>query len=156
MKLLRMATILPLLILAPEIEAASRKSNRCYVRFEPISADSNDTSRRRRFRRRFTAQNMLDLRVDVWLRADNDAGLVEVKLYTPAGHLYEVLQATADPEVVQRSSRRRRSRVVSARLPVAGSHITSRSLYGKWSAEVFLDGNDRPCSRRPRRFFIEP
>lgn len=156
MTYLRAATILPLVILAMEVEAADRTNNRCFVGFEPIASSSRDAPPQRRFWRRFSAQEMLDLRVDVWFRATNHSGLVEIKLYTPAGRLYEVLHAKAGPDDARPIAHRRRLPILSARLPVAGSHITSRSLYGTWTAEVFLDGSDEPCTRRPRRFFIEP
>ncbi len=131
---------------------------RCYaVRVEAISNPSTETTNRRRYRRGFSAQEVLDLRLSVWLPEKDEASLVEIRLYTPTGRLYEVLQARADASTTDGGRyRRRRARVVSARLPVAGSHITSRSLYGKWRAEVFLDENEKSCTRRPKKFTINP
>ena len=146
----------------PLSSSRDRGRNRCYaVRIEAIGAPSTETStrrRRRRFRRRFSAQEVLDLRFSVLLPANNQSGLVEIEIYTPKGNLYETLQAQVDPDDPSGGTaryRRRRARVVSARLPIAGSHITSRSLFGRWRAEVHLDGNDRRC-RRPKRFIIRP
>lgn len=144
----------------PSTRRANR--NRCYaVRVEAISIPatetSTDTGRRRRYRRRFSAHEVLDLNLSVWLPAKNEASVVEIRLYTPTGRLYEVLQARADASTADGARYRgRRARVVSARLPVAGSHITSRSLYGKWRAEVFLDGNEKSCTRRPKKFSLDP
>ena len=149
----------------PSTRGARAQGNRCYaVRIEAISSPSNETStdrgRRRRYRRRFSAHEVLDLSLSVWLPAKNDASVIEIRLYTPTGRLYEVLQARADasttPSKIGTRYRGRRARVVSARLPVAGSHITGRSLYGKWRAEVFLDGNEKSCTRRPKNFSLDP
>jgi hypothetical protein len=135
--------------------AAKGRADRCYVL--RANAITNDTDARTRYRRRFSAQDVLDLRFSVWMPGKNDAGLVEIKLYTPAGHLYEVLEATTDAGTARETRYRgRRARVVAGRLPVAGTHITGRSLYGKWRAEVFLDGAPATCTRRPMRFTISP
>ena len=144
----------------PLSSSRDRRRNRCYaVRIEAIRAPSTETStRRRRFRRRFSAREVLDLRFSVLLPANNQSGLVEIELYTPKGNLYETLQAqvdATDPSGGTARYRRRRARVVTARLPVAGSHISSRSLYGRWRAEVHLDGNETRCER-PKTFIIGP
>ncbi len=135
--------------------AANRRARRCFV--VRANAITNEATTRTRYRSRFSAQKVLDLRLSVWLPAYNDAGLVEIKLYTPTGHLYEVLQASTDPDTRDKMKYRgRRARVVAGRLPIAGTHITGRSLYGKWRAEVFLDGEPASCTRRPKRFAIRP
>jgi hypothetical protein len=54
-----------------------------------------------------------------------------------------------------RRYRFRRARTVTADLPVAGTSITRRSLFGEWRAEVHLDGNERACTR-PTTFTLEP
>ncbi len=131
---------------------------RCYaVRVGAISAPAAETRNRRRYRRSFSAQELLDLRLSVWLPAGNNASVVNIRLYTPTGRLYQTLQATADASTSgEVNYRGRRIRVVSARLPVAGSHITDRSLYGEWRADAFLDGSENSCTRRPKRFTIDP
>jgi len=165
MTLVRCVTVLALVVPAllgltgasEAATAASRRVDRCYaVRVESIAAPNSASTKRRRFRRRFSAREVLDLRFNVLLHAKNDAGLVEIKLYTPAGRLYDILEARADGDqsALPRRSRRRR-RVVSAKFPVAGTHITNRSLYGKWRADVYLNGSDERCGR-PKRFFIQP
>jgi hypothetical protein len=132
-------------------------SGRCNaVRVEAVQKTSDESGPRRRYRDRFSAEDVLDLRFVVSLPANNQAGLVEIKLYTPSGRLYDVLRAEADGgEATGRSSnRRRRSRTVAAQLPIAGSHITGRSLYGEWEARVYLDGNDEECNRKA--YILDP
>ena len=140
----------------PRSSSRDRRQNRCYaVGIEAIGASSTETSTRRRS---FSAREVLDLRFSVLLPANNQSGLVEIELYTPKGNLYETLHAqidATDPSGGTATYRRRRARVVTARLPVAGSHITGRSLYGRWRAEVHLDGDERRCTR-PTRFIIQP
>ena len=34
---------------------------------------------------------------------------------------------------------------MTARLPVAGTQITQRGLYGRWSVVPYLDGAEGPC-----------
>lgn len=107
---------------------------------------------------RFSAREILDLRFDVLLRERDPSGLVEVALYTPSGHLYETLKAELVPDEAalgRASYRGRRARVVAATLPVAGSFITRRSIYGEWRAEVRLDGAGTACTR-PTSFTLEP
>lgn len=135
-----------------------RANNRCYaVRVEAVRASAEPTRHRRRYRRRFVAHELLDLEMSVWLPAKSEASLVEIHVYTPAGRLYDVLQARAGAGGGETTRYRgRRSRVMSARLPVAGSHITSRSLYGTWRAEVFVDGDEDRCTRRAKTFTIAP
>ncbi len=95
--------------------------------------------------------------------------LLELKLYTPRGYLYQVLTV---PFSGTRGGRRRHvpgnPRVlaerelrfagpgtyeVSARLPVAGSWITTSSLYGSWRVEAHVDGAVSPSGRK--RFTIQ-
>ncbi len=133
-----------------------RAQRQCYaVRVEAIQNPSAESGPRRRYKDRFSAEDVLDLRFVVMLSANSQAGLVEIRLYTPSGRLYDVLKAETEPDASGRGRyRRRRGRVVAAQLPVAGSHITGRSLYGKWEAVVHLDGNDEHCTRA--RFTIDP
>lgn len=165
----RTATVLTFLMLTVTVASSALatpaapkrgSTNRCYtVRIEGVSDSSAETKkrRRRRYRHRFSARDVLDLRLSVWLPEKSDAGLVQIKLYTPTGRVYETLRASVDPELMgKKNFRGRRARIVTARLPIAGTHITSRSLYGKWRAEVYLDGELGSCTQpRPRRFTIE-
>ena len=83
---------------------------------------------------------------------------LEFKIYTPKGNLYQsmTLQFDADAPIPEGARRRsRRFQDVNAVLPVAGTSIVTSSMYGTWTVEAFLDGDERRCSR-PRRFLIQP
>jgi len=82
---------------------------------------------------------------------------VHVKLFTPRGSLYQVLQAKADAESTSTAARRRgrSARALVALVPVAGTQITTYALFGEWRAEVYLDAADAPCTRT-LEFVIEP
>ena len=97
-----------------------------------------------------------------------DDHVVTVKIFTPHGHLYRVLdvpiaKAKGDaplgtrrlpgypyPVKVQapRSVTVNGNRYVSVDVsfPVGGSSIVTSSLYGQWRAEVYMDGAEKPCS----------
>jgi hypothetical protein len=99
---------------------------------------------------------------------------VQVRIFTPNGHFYQAIDVpfTADstPKGRQRKLEgyplpvdvqslteveRKGSKhyAVSARLPVAGTLITSNSIYGQWSAVAFVDGESLGCSS-PASFTI--
>ena len=101
-----------------------------------------------------------------------DACQLELKLHTPRGYLYQVLTV---PFAGGKSGGVERRRVpgnprllverelriagpgtyrVSARLPVAGTWITTNSLYGEWRVEAHIDGAASPSGRK--RFTIQP
>lgn len=62
-------------------------------------------------------------------------------------------QPIPEVEVESRGTGRNRRAEVSATLPVAGTSIVWSSLYGRWTAEAFLDGSMSSCAA-PTRFFI--
>jgi hypothetical protein len=106
----------------------------------------------------FSASEILDLEFDALLsgRRNPSHHQVEFKIYTPAGHLYQVLTSdlTPAPSDRARSPRREQSqRRVTARLPVAGTSIVTSSLYGRWTVVAHLDGESKPASA-PRSFTI--
>jgi hypothetical protein len=113
-------------------------------------------------RRRFSAARTLDLRFQTRTRrrVEHDARL-ELRLYTPRGHLYQTLlveaaAASSDSSTSHRHTRLRRIlRPRTATLPVAGTAIVNHSLYGRWTVEPHLDGNPTPCDQA-QRFWIEP
>jgi hypothetical protein len=65
---------------------------------------------------------------------------VELKLYTPRGHLYQTLSETLGP-----LRHRHAPGQVSLRLPVSGTLIEQSALFGKWSVEPVLDGTPTAC-----------
>ncbi len=98
---------------------------------------------RPRARERFSATKTLDLQFEMRLRdrEDDDEGphVVTFRVLTPKGHLYQQI-ATEQRQVNRRVSR------VSASLPVAGTFITTSSLYGRWRVVPHLDDDPEPCA----------
>ncbi len=79
---------------------------------------------------------------------------LELRLFTPRGLLYQTLSLPFDVRPA-RGRRLPRPLVLSARLPVSGSFITTSALYGRWRVVPFLDGAPQPCGRE-LRFEIMP
>jgi hypothetical protein len=99
---------------------------------------------------------VLDLLVQVMVPANAaSARRVEVKMYTPKGHLYQTLSVASGDRSSRPRSTRARYQTVSLRLPVAGTTIVQSSLYGTWRAEAYLEGDATACAK-PRSFAIEP
>jgi hypothetical protein len=73
---------------------------------------------------------------------------LQLRVYTPRGFLYQVLELPLDPG----PSRKRR---LEARLPVAGTSIMASGLYGRWRVVPHLDDRREPCGRG-RTFVIKP
>ncbi len=121
----------------------------------------------------FSATRILDVQLvasfDRRLRGDH---LLEVKLYTPKGSLYQVLSIpfTGDEAgarrrqvrlgdhphpVALRGMKTHRDRFhVEASLPVAGTWIVASSMYGRWRADASLDGSRSLLAST--RFTINP
>lgn len=116
----------------------------------------------------FSAANLIALSLEAQFSPRVKEGhLLELKVYTPHGKLYQVLSVPFSPpgprqtvqtvdgyprplEVV-RITPRRGYRVGSS-LPVAGTWIVKNSLFGEWRADAHIDGGIRPC--RSLRFTI--
>jgi hypothetical protein len=145
---------------AAKAAKAAKESHRCYgIRVE--AADSEIGSFRRRGRTtRFSAREVRDLRVEVFVPEATATEPLSVKLYTPRGRLYQVLQVAAsapDDLAGKRGGRRSAGRsygVLSAQFPVAGTQITSFDMFGNWRVEAHLDGSEGPCTR-PFEFELE-
>ncbi len=133
---------------------ARKKANRCYgVRVESAASPSSG----RGSETVFSAGESKDLRFVVSLPEELASSPVHVKLFTPRGSLYQVLQAKADADSTASAARRRSrfARSLVAVLPVAGTQITTFALFGEWRAEVYLDAAETLCTR-PLEFVIEP
>jgi hypothetical protein len=100
----------------------------------------------------FSAARTVDLPLAAVVRRNTPAERLELRLYTPKGHLYQMLRATPPPDTEAGSQTRAPWTAV---LPVAGTAIVNHSLYGRWRVEPHLDGNPRPCGP-PQLFYIEP
>jgi hypothetical protein len=132
----------------------------------------------------FSATRILDLQLDtVFGRAPSGPHTLYLKVFTPRGHLYQVLTvpftsaakppgsgAAAPPQkrwvegYPQPLEEKTLKTVthegvaayqVSVTLPVAGTSIMTNSLYGQWKAEPYLDQQVTPCGD-PRSFVINP
>jgi hypothetical protein len=98
----------------------------------------------------------------------SDVHMVEFRIYTPQGHLYEsiTIPMTADsrragerhrvpgypdlvPVQVLQSIKRGggQGMFVEVTLPVAGTSIVSNSLYGEWKAEAVVEDETAPCAQ---------
>ncbi len=80
---------------------------------------------------------------------------LNLRLYTPHGHLYQTLKVPViapppPPPHGRRKPAPRQPIVVSARLPVAGTSIVASSLYGRWRVVPHLDDAEEPCGRALR------
>ena len=132
------------------------------VETEPGAAKARRARRRMARWRRFSAARTLDLQfgVRVRRRVGTDARL-ELRLYTPRGHLYQTLRVETPaapegrPPWGSYTRLRRLLQPRTATLPVAGTAIMNHALYGRWTVEPHLDGSPTPCSRA-QRFWIEP
>lgn len=121
---------------------------------------ASERAPRRARGRRFSARDLIDLELRVRLRRKDAASPIELRVYTPAGRLFQVVPMSVSINSSEDHGRRRRFRLrrgrttFTARLPVAGTHITKRSMYGAWRAEVNFIGSESPCSRA-RTFVLE-
>jgi len=124
----------------------------------------------------FSATKILDLQLAAILRTRLQGDhTLEMKVYTPKGHLYQVLTvpfsaAAASaartrlvegypqplPEQAMTAVRHEgvRRYSVSARLPVAGTSIMTSSLYGRWRVDAHLDGALEACASKT--FTLQP
>ena len=164
---------------APVLSQTLRKAPppRCAgLRVSSIQTSRSSKRDKARARRPvFSATEMLDLEFQVLLpRRLKGRHRIDLKIYTPYGHLYQTLTVpfTAErgnalrrrgatpkrriegyPHPVREAnvssvrSRGRRFHMVSAGLPVAGTSIVNNSLYGLWKVEAYLDGSLEPCCR---------
>ena len=154
----RFASVLLLASLAMGASAfAERRSGRCYaVRVHPAEAEGRNGNQGRSGRS-ISATAAKDLVIEVSV-PDAAASLpVQVKLFTPRGRLYQVIEARAgDSENPDGGGRGRRSRgrTLEALFPMAGTPVVTNALFGEWRAEVYLDGAETPCVR-PLEFVIE-
>lgn len=142
-------------------------------------AFSSDQKNKGKFDASFSATQVIDVDLSVLFHpgiAAKFAGdhKVEVRIYTPRGHLYQsmTIPFTSDPsrkgnhvtidgypqqletqlleEVSTSNGKQLRTFV---RLPVAGTPILTNSIYGTWSAQAYVDDEPVACSK-PAKFQI--
>ncbi|MFV1979851.1 MAG: hypothetical protein ACC655_01745 [Rhodothermia bacterium] len=158
-----------------DIDAEANSRN---VPFARLKIEGFDGTRYVRPQRQgFSASEILDVVFKARLsRCTKGEYLLELKLYTPNGHLYQILSVpvTIDtgskkqsvmvkgyPKPVEQQSietdaeQGKKRNFVTTSLPVAGTFITTNSLYGEWKIEAFLDGKPLRLVGK-RRFTIRP
>jgi hypothetical protein len=127
---------------APAAHATRDRPTTCAV----VEIGSDQAPRRRHS---FRATRILDLEFETLLSGGmGPERSLQLRLYTPQGFLYQVLETTLD-------SRRGGKRRGEARLPVAGTSIMASGLYGHWKVVPHLDGRREPCGHG-RSFVIRP
>lgn len=115
-------------------------------------ADRKTTERSIRGGPRFSAAQTLDVRLEAVPRRGALAdAILELRVYTPRGHLYQTVRAL--PAAVGASGGK--AAPWTAVLPLAGTSIVNSSLYGQWRVEPHLDGSLRPCGPA-ERFWVGP
>ena len=92
----------------------------------------------------------LDFAVRLVPRAATPGRVVQLKLYTPRGFLYQVLETSIPQPNPRRRGRgravpKKQDTTASVRLPVAGTWITQNTLYGKWKVVPYLAGQPQAC-----------
>ncbi len=120
------------------------------------AAESTTSTRVLGGRSSFSAARTIDLQLAFVVRrhASPDARL-ELRLYTPKGHLYQTLRAARPSPSSTPGPVRSTRDPWTAALRVAGTAIVNHSLYGRWTVQPHLDGNPHPCgSAQP--FWIDP
>jgi hypothetical protein len=96
----------------------------------------------------FSATRILELRFETLLEVrPKQQRRLRLRLYTPDGFLYQVLQT--------KPARQGEQRRFQARLPVAGTSIMASGLYGRWKVVPYLDDAQKPCGRG-QSFVIRP
>lgn len=108
----------------------------------------------------FSAADVLDLEFQIVVPAGTSlvGRRLELKLFTPKGHLYQTLAVPAASKASGTAGtpkRRPRYQTLTARLPVAGTTIVNNSLYGTWKAEAYFEGERTACAKA-RSFVIKP
>ena len=147
-----------------------------------VQVTSPQLPRPRAARHVFSATRILDIEFQTMLRRRvQGPHTLQLKLYTPKGHLYQILTVPftapgrgeaegekpgkrwvdGHPEPVDEQEAQAvrfegfHRHQVNAILPVAGTLITNNSLYGQWRVEPQLDDDPEPCGP-PESFFIKP
>lgn len=77
---------------------------------------------------------------------------LELRVFTPSGHLYQSLPvATSAPQTASNLGPLRpppprpKGEGVVVKLPVAGTSVTQRGLYGRWTVAPHFEGEVRAC-----------
>lgn len=139
----------------------------CGAQMQPAVVDVTPVPSMSGLRPIFDVTRFLDLHFDIVL----DGGLtgdhiVALELQTPSGHLYQRIEIPMTTEVgggdqkrrlpglpnpvpiqlaVRRQSNGLNQWMIGSDLPVAGTSIVNNSIYGRWSLQLYLDGQALEC-----------
>ena len=117
----------------------------------PVTCEVSDirSPQARHHRQGFRATRIVELEFEARLqgRSTRERRL-QLRLYTPKGFLYQVLELSLEGAASRR-------RVFEARLPVAGTSIMTSGLYGRWKVVPHLDDERTPCGRA-QSFVLKP
>lgn len=131
---------------APPAQPAVRAIGPSLAETACVSVDVRPTRRvTRASSRTWAARRLVSLDFTASLRAAETPARVEFHVLTPGGHLYQKLPTSPQESSPPRSHNRKTPPVVTARLPVAGTQITQRGLYGRWSVVPYFEGSLEPC-----------
>jgi hypothetical protein len=134
------------LAMSPPAESTGRSVGRGPAEAACVSVDVWPTPRTTRASSHiWAARRLVSLEFQASLRAAETPARVELHVLTPGGHLYQKLSTSPREPPPWRPRRRRTPPAVTARLPVAGTQITQRGLYGRWSVVPYLEGSLEPC-----------
>jgi len=150
-----------LLVLAAPGAASERKTPTSACAGIQVTAPDAPAPTKRKAKKKptFSASSILDLELEVALSpALKGQRRLELKVYTPKGHLYQTLSTTVKTNAASLDRRKRESpkRTAAAMLPVAGTTIVTSSLYGEWKVEAILDGERETTCGKPLYFLIDP
>ena len=142
-------SLLGLLVLAAAPAAAeaptelTRPTGQCQVTVVAATRDRGDRSGE------WKARDVMDLQFRARLAREVDPEQLEFRVTTPNGHLYRKLRPPRTLPVPDEANelKRRTPRETSTIMPVAGTGIVTRGLYGKWVVTPYLLGSSRPCGR---------
>jgi hypothetical protein len=133
---------------------------------------SSAQERRRAAADKFSVLKTLDLTFTVVFDGELvGEHTVGVHVFTPGGFLYQVLDVpiatpgraagerqvagyprpVAERHVRESQENGQKELAVDIPFPVAGTAIVSNGLYGRWRAQVYIDGERQPCA--PAQYF---
>lgn len=173
----RLATICLVFLALPAVAAAPRAASPPQCMQVIVSAVEDGGAIKQG--KRFSTSTTLDLTFTVLLAPTlTGEHTLEVRAFLPTGYLYQsmtvpVLDAATDtgtqqdrlvrgyphpvPAVVPKQAVVDGLGVlrVDVPFPVAGTAITSNSLFGKWTALAHLDGDTTPCGKKVEFTLVE-
>ncbi len=130
-------------------DAPADRSHHACVALEVRPSDAGAYGGRRSWR----AREVVDLEFRGKLTGAAASQGVELRVLTPAGHLYQSFVVATDevrrPRAFHATPRGRvrrvRDRLLLATMPVAGTSVTQRGLFGRWTVAPHFSRDPEPC-----------